>query len=333
MRVSIISFTIKGDMLNKRLAELFSEAEIHQTGHGFSEKKITLREWTEEAFISSEAIVFIGAAGIAVRAIAPFLKGKDKDPAVIVIDELGSFVIPILSGHIGGANSLARKIAGFIGGQAVITTATDINGVWAADEWAASNGYSVYNTEEIKHISGAMLRGEKVGIISQFPVCGDLPDGTEFRGGGKYGILIADKPEQPFEHTLVLIPRRITVGAGSRSGASPDKLLSLYISAKERLGFEDCAVECVSTIDIKKGEKSIEELAKYIGCGLRYYSAQELNKAKGSFSGSAFVKSVTGVDNVCERAAVMRGGRIIAQKTVGNGVTIALAARKHTVIF
>lgn len=333
MRISVISFTQNGDKLNSMLADVFSDEEVIQSGYGVSKRSCTLSEWTEKAFNKSDAIIFIGAVGIAVRAVAPYIKSKDVDPAVIVTDEKGRFVIPVLSGHIGGANRLARRIASAIGGTAVITTATDINGVWAADEWAAENGCAVYNKGEIKHISGAMLRGEKVGILSRFPVCGKLPAGTEHRKCGKYGVLISNKPEYPFEHTLVLIPKIISIGAGSRSGADPDELIELYKTVKGKLDFEQCAVECVATIDIKQGEKSIELLASHIGCGLDFYSAEELNSANGSFTGSDFVKKVTGVDNVCERAAVMRGGRLILKKVSGKGVTLAAAKREYTVNF
>lgn len=332
MRISIISFTGNGDILNKRLGSVLRDDDVIHTGHGFSKRNNSLAEWTKNAFKSSDALIFIGAAGIAVRAAAPYIRGKDKDPAVIVMDEAARFVIPVLSGHIGGANSLARRIAGEIGAQAVITTATDINGVWAADAWASENGYAVYNPEEIKHISGELLRGGSVGLISHFPVCGALPKGVSFSSGGRYGILIADTPEYPFEHTLVIIPKRITVGAGSRSGASGEEMLKLYQNIKNNCGFEDCAVESVATIDIKRGEKSIERLAEYIGCNIIYYSADELNKAEGIFNGSEFVKKVTGVDNVCERAAALRG-KVIAPKTAGKGVTAAAAEREIKVVF
>lgn len=331
MRISVISFTQNGDRLSGVIGSAFAEEEVIRTVS--SNRGCTLSEWTENAFKESNAIIFVGAAGIAVRAIAPYVRSKDKDPAVIVTDEKGGFVIPLLSGHIGGANRLARRIAAATGGTAVITTATDINGVWAADEWAVENGCAVYNKEEIKHISGAMLRGERVGILSRFPVCGELPAGTVSSESGKYGVVISDKPEYPFEHTLVLIPKVISIGAGSRAGAEPEELISLYRSSRERLGFEQCAVEFVATIDIKRGEKSIEQLSEHIGCGIRYYSAAELNSAEGSFTGSDFVKKVTGVDNVCERAASMNGGRLILKKLSGRGVTLSAARREYTVKF
>ena len=131
MKVSVISFTPNGDLLNKRLMGMFvqNESEHYGNSSGLIKRTDTLKEWTGERFGISDALVFIGAAGIAVRAAAPFIKGKDRDSAVVVVDELGRFVIPVLSGHMGGANEIALKIAEYIGAVPVITTATDINGI------------------------------------------------------------------------------------------------------------------------------------------------------------------------------------------------------------
>ncbi|MGN0163663.1 MAG: hypothetical protein ACI4EA_08830, partial [Candidatus Ornithomonoglobus sp.] len=159
MNISIISFTANGDALNKRISEYFADDVVHQTGKYLNPKSCSLAEWTGKAFGKSELIIFVGAAGVAVRAIAPYMVKKDTDPAVLVVDEAGRFVIPLLSGHIGGANTYAAVLAERLGGQAVITTATDINGVFAVDTWAVNNGYVIDNTEEIKRISGALLDG------------------------------------------------------------------------------------------------------------------------------------------------------------------------------
>ena len=92
--------------------------------------------WTGERFADSDALVFIGATGIAVRAIAPHVRDKFSDPAVVSVDEAGQFAVPLLSGHVGGANDLAREVAAAIGARAVVSTSTDVNGLFAVDEWA-----------------------------------------------------------------------------------------------------------------------------------------------------------------------------------------------------
>lgn len=328
MRVSMISFTEKGDRVNRRTAALLPKAELHQCGKNFQRRTETLSEWTAKAFCG-DAVIFIGAAGIAVRAIAPYIKGKDADPAVLVIDEKAQYVIPILSGHIGGANTLASRIAQGLGAAAVITTATDLNHVWAVDTWAVNNGYAIADISEIKYLSAALLDGGKVGFVNDFPVSGNLPEGVEPGCGYECGICISDKIKKPFTHTVNLIPKRYIIGIGSKKDADENALTELF----ETMGIHKASVAGVATIDIKKDEKSVLRLCEYLGAELKLYTADELNAVSGDFASSAFVKSITGTDNVCERAAMARGGELIKKKTKGRGVTMAAARMDWSVNF
>lgn len=331
MRINIISFTEKGDKLNKALADLFQNEEVF--GYGNSEGLITktekLKDWTEKAF-RDDAIIFVGAVGIAVRASAPFIRSKEKDPAVIAVDEIGKFVVPVLSGHIGGANELAFKIAEFIGAQAVITTATDIRSVWAADVWAVKHNCLIADISKIKFISGALLKGENIGFLCDFPISGKLPDGVLDKVNLKNGVVISfDENKRPFENTLNIIPKIIDIGAGSRKNADRNSAVVLLedVFRKKRISLK--AVRSVNTIDIKKNEKSILELCKKCDVKLNIFTAEELLNIEGKFSSSDFVRSVTGVDNVCERAACLAfGGKLILRKTSGAGVTIAAAVEE-----
>lgn len=329
MNVSIISFTANGDALNKRISDCFEDAAVRQTGKYFNPKTGSLSEWTKDAFGKSGLIIFVGAAGIAVRAIAPYIVGKSTDPAVLAVDEAGRFVIPLLSGHIGGANVYAAVIAEKLGAQAVITTATDINGKFAVDTWAVNNGYVIDNIEEIKHISGALLDGKKVYLSSDFEIKGELPAGIVKAESGEIGICISDSVKKPFNHTLNLIPKRYVIGVGSRKNADEDALVELF----DKLDINIKSVAAVATIDIKKKEKSVLRLAGYLGAELKLYTYDELNSANGDFTGSDFVKSVTGTDNVCERAAVSAGGRLVVKKTKGSGVTAAVSVIDWSVSF
>ena len=131
MTCAYLAFTSKGLALARKLAAAQPGA-VARCG----ENGVTLANWTAAQFAQSDAIVFVGAVGIAVRAIAPHCRSKATDPAVVVLDECGRFAIPLLSGHLGGANDLARRLAKACGAVPVITTATDANGVFAVDEWA-----------------------------------------------------------------------------------------------------------------------------------------------------------------------------------------------------
>ena len=329
MKVSIISFTLNGDELNKKIQRLISDDVVTANGKGFSPKKCSVGEWAEEAFAASDVIIFIGAAGIAVRAIAPYIEKKDADPAVICVDEAARFVIPLLSGHIGGANAFAKELAARLGACAVITTATDINNVFAVDTWAANSGYAIDNIDEIKYISGALLGGETVGLVSDFEICGKIPEGIEQSTDHECGICISDEIKKPFPHTLNLIPKRYIIGVGSKKAADENALIKIFSG----LGINEKAVAAVATIDIKANEKSILALAKRLGAELDLYTAEELNRVPGEFEASEFVKKTTGTDNVCERAAMASGGTIVIHKTKGCGVTIAAAVKDWSVRF
>ena len=136
---------------------------------------MTLAGWTAQQFAAADALVFVGAAGIAVRAIAPHCQSKATDPAVVVLDECGRFAVPLLSGHLGGANDLACRLAAACGAVPVITTATDANGLFAVDEWAKKQNCAVWETPRIKLVSGALLAGKTVRYASPGPLRAPRP--------------------------------------------------------------------------------------------------------------------------------------------------------------
>ena len=158
----------------------------------------SLSDWAGEYFNKSQAMIFVCACGIAVRAIAPYIKSKLEDPAVIVIDEKGQFVIPVLSGHVGGANDLARKIASFTHGVPFVTTAPDVNNVVAVDEWAVKNDLIIENPKLIKEVSGAVLNHERVGVA-----------------------ITEQNIKTPWPATLFLRPKNLILGAGCKKDFEP----------------------------------------------------------------------------------------------------------------
>ena len=167
MSRAYLAFTEKGMALAHRLARALP-GSVSRCGAG----GVRLAEWTSTQFAQADALIFVGAVGIAVRAIAPHCKSKATDPAVVVLDECGRFAVPLLSGHLGGANALARALAEACGAIPIITTATDANGVFAVDEWAKAQGCAVLEPERIKLVSGALLAGHTVRLASDWPVQG-----------------------------------------------------------------------------------------------------------------------------------------------------------------
>lgn len=412
MRLSLISFTRQGGLLCQTLfygflrerhsCEAFCMPKYAEEC-GLTPLEEPLGEWCGKRFAGADAMIFVGACGIAVRGIAPFVKDKREDPAVVVVDEKANFVISLLSGHIGGANELALKIAGMTGAQPVVTTATDVNGLFAADVFARQNGMVIENMAFAKRISAALLDGEAAGFYTDFPVEGEVPPklvryaetGTEagdraaaivgeaeraavelsdagippkeearsclirtekagtvqtagqadrsytWQTGGKgqravQGIAVTlDETKNPWPLTLRLYPRVAVLGIGCRKGTPAERIeeKALEVLGKHRIPV--CCIFQAASIDLKKEEPGILAFCRKYGIPYRTYSGEELKAVQGDFSPSAFVASVTGVDNVCERAAVLAAGQgtLIQNKYAGDGVTIALAVKKWSVRF
>ena len=281
-------------------------------------------------FQSCEALIFVGSTGIAVRAIAPHVRDKRFDPAVVAVDELGRFVIPLLSGHIGGANALAAKLARALGATAVITTATDIHHRFSVDAWAAAHGMVLSDMDLAKAVSATVLEGQ-VPISADRPLPAPLPAGLIAGETGDLGIRVSCRDERPYRRTLLLIPKVLTLGIGCRRGISKEALWEAVTAVLGEAGLRMEALREAASIDLKKDEAGLLEFCREAGIPIRFASAEELLRVPGDFTPSAFVRQVTGVDNVCERAALWRGGRLLVKKTARAGVTVAVAEQNWEV--
>ena len=170
MRAALFAFSRGGCATARRiLAALPEETWMCYTMPRFEEPGFLPldRAIYDVCFSSMDALIFVGACGIAVREIAPYVKSKKTDPAVVCIDEAGQFVIPLLSGHIGGANALAEKLAEKLDATAVVTTATDVRGKFAVDAWAARHGCAISDMGLAKAVSAAILEKD-IPLCSQF---------------------------------------------------------------------------------------------------------------------------------------------------------------------
>lgn len=296
-----------------------------------------LAAWAKRAFAQADALLFVSACGIATRAIAPLVHDKFTDPAVVCVDEGGSFAVPLLSGHVGGANELARHVASLCDGTAVITTATDVNGTFAVDEWAANQGLAILDREEAKHVSATLLRGEQVGFASDFEMRGALPEGLvgeEEMPRCRTGICVSlDSARRPFEHTLRLVPRTVVLGIGCKRGTNAKSIQALVHKCLAQAHVAPEAVCAVATIDVKADEKGLLEFAREHGWGLRLYSAQQLAAVPGEFASSEFVQRTVGVDNVCERAACAAGASLLLGRQSADGATVAIACANPCLSF
>ena len=341
MNFSVFCFSDSGALLALKICgELGIAAEqVHSIPkfagkYGFTAHDSVCRDM-KTLFESSDALIFIGACGIAVRDIAPHLKNKTTDPAVIVIDDRGRYVIPILSGHIGGANELSRRLASMLGAIPVITTATDGAGRFSCDQWAVAHNCVISSMKLAKEVSAEILTRD-IPVSSEF----ELPEPSELHAGlvnkntGALGIYIGIRRKEPYESTLRLIPKIVTVGIGCRRDVSPEAVYSAVENVLKNNEIDLRAVGGIATIDVKKEEKGIIDLAGRLDVPLKCFSAEELNAVPGEFTESEFVRKTVGTGNVCERAAVLEsGGRLIVNKTAENGVTVAAAIADWRVSF
>lgn len=338
MKLAVFAYSRQGCRTAGRVMAALPEAEwsAHTArrlaGEGFSPIPHPSAAFYGEQFHWADALVFVGACGIAVRQIAPYVSDKGSDPAVVCVDELGRFVIPLLSGHLGGANALALRLAASLGATPVITTATDIRGQFSVDAWAGQNGFAIGNLSCAKTVSAAILERD-IPLSSDFPILGDYPRGTVPGDTGELGIYLSWRKRAPFAQTLRLIPKVLRLGLGCRKGVSAEQLQDAVERVLEQREIDIRAVREAASIDLKKGEPGLLQFCERNGWPLRFYSAGELEAVPGEFTPSRFVQSVTGVDNVCERAALLGANRLIVRKTALNGVTVAVGLEKLEVCF
>ncbi len=356
-KIAIISFTENGSKTAERVAgSLRKHGYEVETSRKYKNAvdaaDESLDEWTRKSFKEGEALIYIGAAGIAVRAAAPYIKSKTEDPAVLVVDEQGIFCIPLLSGHIGRANELAAFISAKIGAVPVITTATDLNRKWAVDIFAVKNGLRIHDMEKAKAISAKLLSEKSVsvyiekscaGIFGMFPEQVKRWEDAPPEKAQKWDL---DDPEAPdiavgvrkyplWNSALYLIPKSVVLGVGCRRGIEPEKIEEKVLRTLEENNIFVESVRGVSSIDLKAEEAGILKLCEKYKWEFKTFSAEVLEKAKGDFTRSEFVKEITGSDNVCERSAVCGsgGGDIILSKQAADGITIAAAAGRWEVRF
>ena len=352
--ITVFCYTDRGKALAGRIA-----AALRAAGHEVREaEKESRQEVIGRAFRESSALVFVGAAGIAVRLCAPFVRDKFTDPAVLSVDEAGRFVIPLLSGHLGGANRLAEQLATATGAVPVISTATDVNGLFSVDDWAREQGLLLreQDRETAKEISAALLRGEKVLFRSEFPVQGSLPTGLKESAAGQESqqdkrlesqqeiqqaplqsrtpLLVSVGIHVAADHGgLPLIPRCVCLGIGCRKGTDPETLRSRAEDFLEKHGILREAVAAIASIDLKREEPALLQLAGVWGVPFRTFSAEELRAVPGTFRESGFVRETTGVGNVCERAAAAVFPERLLEKESGSGMTFAASMSRPALAF
>lgn len=300
-----------------------------------------LADTVQSIFPRYRQIVFIMALGIVVRIIAKHIQDKTTDPAVVVIDEAGLNVISVLSGHLGGANSLAKFIAASIGARAVITTATDVHGLPAVDDLARELNLAIDPVSAVRKVNSAVVNGETVHIYTRIP----LPvkpssnvkiyqpeDYLKLQNHARYHVIITNRLMGNLpDNTMFLRPRNLVAGVGCRSGTSENDILKAVQNALARCGYSILSLRALATIGRKAGEPGLIGAAAALNLPILSFSAEEINNffqtTRLQLHSSEFVRNSVGVPAVCEPAALLATGKgeLILPKQQYPGITVAIA--------
>lgn len=329
--IALISLSKQGNALSAKLSRMVENTVCYTLPKwnlaGFSPIQGKLKDFCGEIFSQYDSIVFIMASGIVVRSIAPWVKDKRTDPAVVVIDDKGKNVISLLSGHLGGANALSTKIAGLISAHPVITTASDVNNLPSVDMMAKSKGLVIDSMEDAKTITAMIVNSENVELVDDFGIFNGsimpIPDGD-----CKGKVIVSNKntiqEDKPF---VKLLPQNIVLGIGCKKDTEPTQLMSLIDDTCSRFNIDKRSIKTIASIKIKESEEAILQAAENLNCQLKFLSAETLQTVDKHFQGSAFVLSKVGVASVSTTSAYIAGnesGKFIIKKDIRDGMTISV---------
>ncbi|MHB9093977.1 MAG: cobalt-precorrin 5A hydrolase [Eubacteriales bacterium] len=355
MKIAVVAATKKGIKLAERIAAVLAESGNQETvlylpgkfsllqieGQRHPYRK-PLRELFQELFSQYQGIVCIMALGIVVRLIAPHLKGKTSDPAIVAADELGQNVISVLSGHWGGANALTIQIANGLGANPVITTATDVNRLPAIEMLAQERGWLVEPFELVKNVNAAIVNGDEVLVYSEVPLDMESTGNLKVRDFAEYApsrgeegrvVLVTNRTAGSFPlGTLFLRPQNLCIGVGCRRGVTVQEVKDAITKALEESGRAQAAVRSLASIDIKSDEQGLLDAAGELNLPVEFFTRQAIRlilKERGNYFGfSELVDDKIGVGGVCEPAAILGAGEtsgLIMPKTKYKKVTVAIA--------
>jgi len=342
-----------------RLAAALPGAELHVSERiaaaappGARPFPLPMKEAVERSFHAHRGHVFVVAIGAVVRMVAPLLRGKGEDPAVVCVDEAGRFAVAVLSGHRGGANTLAVRVAEALGAQPVVTTASDVRGTLAVDLLGAELGWILEDPRgNARRASAAVVNGAPVVVVQEAGPDGWWPEDRPLPANVCVGatcddpavaaaeavLLVTDRalaPDDPILSRAVLYrPRTIWLGVGCDRGAPADLAIRGAEATLAAAGLAAGSVAGIASIDLKADEDALRALARRFRCGLRFFAAPSLDAVHGIERPSARVARLVGTRGVAEPAALLASGadRLLVPKQVytepgaGRSLTFAVA--------
>jgi len=325
-KLAIVAITENGLKIGKTISETYtSDIFVSERFQSVDNTKafVSLKSIIKDLLAEYDAIVFIMAVGAVVRLVSPYLKNKFEDTPVIAIDDSGKFVIPVIGGH-HGSNELSKKIADLLNATAVITTASEVNGVPSLEMLAQKYSMSIKNPQNIAKISMDLINHSPVNIINKTGI--DIPELKDSGNGEK--IIISYEVENN-KNALILIPEVLDIGIGFSTDATYSDLKFALESVFGKYNFYMESIRSFSTISVKSENIDLKKLAADLNCLLNYYPPDKLNEA--SATRSEIVYRATGAYSVANAAARISsyGGVEIVPKEIINNTTISVFLHGH----
>lgn len=318
--IYILSVSSLGDILGEKLSRNFSSVYFSKD----KIKAVGLNEITKEAMEKAKGIIFISSTGIAVRAIASYLKGKTIDPGVVVVDAKGEYAISLLSGHLGGGNELAIKVSEILKAMPIITTATDSLGVKAPDMIAKENNLLISDIKKAKDISAFLIEGKKVVFEDEDKII-DIPKGyIECTESSENLPKVKVTNKISGSEALVLVRKNVILGIGCRKDVPKEKMLDFIRESLKEYGYREDSVLKISTIDLKSKEEAILNISQVFSVPLEIHSRNEVRKIEHLFKCSDFVRKSIGVGAVAEPCVYLSGGEIVVERISKEGMTLCI---------
>ena len=357
-KTAIVAITNNGVKLGQQLAYLFPESHLYVPDKFACEQKErvctfqgAIGETIKKIFGKYESLILIMAMGIAVRVIASEIKDKHQDPAIVVIDEKGTFVVSLLSGHIGGANELTKRIASSIGAHPVITTASDLNETIAVDLLGKEFGWELDNIANVTMVSTALVNGEKIGIYQDageqnwWAKAKPLPSNIHIfaslealkEASCSAALIITDhvlsREYQEFLGRAVLYrPKSLVIGIGCNKGISCHRIEEAITQVFREHGLSMKSIRNLATIDLKRHEQGLLEFALKYNLPMEFFPRENLEQVGFPSNPSSVAFKYVGVHAVCEPSALLSSENtsLIVPKVKLGDITISVARLSYT---
>lgn len=305
--------------------------KIHNSNSGFEIDIFTLEKFNikntnaiknfdeklTESFSLYKAHIFIMATGIVVRKITKLLKSKDIDPAILVVDENLDFVISLVSGHLGNANEICKKISEIINAVPIITTSSDITGKIAVDTISQKLNARIGELESAKKVTSLIVDDKKVSLI--------LPKNIFINENNSSGYIICSNREN-IDITRIY-PKNIILGIGCRRGIEKEKIIEAVKKALIKNNISEKSIKIIASINIKSDEKGLLEAAEFFKTEIVFFDKEKIANVENIFVKSDFVKEIVGVHAVSEPCAFLasnKKGKFLEKKFIYDGVTVSI---------